>query len=566
MPPFTTCVPRKSRAKDADVFVTNRHLARDFDDAPEEDDAAVSCTASAPDAMFHPKPSALVPTIQMWWSHMKYILLFALAVTSVLYLVVYSATRECSRGLTRDVFETHGQTEITRRWMRCYTPNYTADAFKPMESLGAFSVYVVRMVRMWSSTSSDNIFFMHMFTWNLQRKTRRWPTKLYLASAAIYFLVPLIDYSATGYRHLWSWSISFAGWLASFIAVWAAYETRDMNFIYFIFTYQGMSAMAYIMAISNVSTATGQYAFAMKLVVRFLFDPILWESLKAAHRHCAMMSPTPGAGLNTPMFMGPIINQAVFSRLLLFVITNDGETDVITLQLIISLNELMLNSTIKHRDAYFSKLVLGTTTADAYLASDKSEELHAVSCLGNVFSELAAIAFLTPLMAVMNLPSTPTLDDGATRTTDVRELASQCLKLVAIEVGLSFVTMFAQYKFHGVDFTRTFMRAEKEYARVTGGLKNWRLFSYRFWVYLTMTIFFFLVACGTVLGSVFAIKMCPRVRDDGHVYFTLCAPNESRHLPGGPPTELPSILAVNYDWPPWKSKYAYDSSDPSYGS
>jgi hypothetical protein len=339
-----------------------------------------------------------------------------------------------------------------------------------------------------------------------------------------------------------------------------------MNFIYFIFTYQGMSAMAYIMAISNVSTATGQYAFAMKLVVRFLFDPILWESLKAAHRHCAMMSPTPGAGLNTPMFMGPIINQAVFSRLLLFVITNDGKTDVITLQLIISLNELMLNSTIKHRDAYFSKLVLGTTTADAYLASDKSEELHAVSCLGNVFSELAAIAFLTPLMAVMNLPSTPTLDDGATRTTDYDELASQCLKLVAIEVGLSFVTMFAQYKFHGVDFTRTFMRAEKEYARVTGGLKNWRLFSYRFWVYLTMTIFFFLVACGTVLGSVFAIKMCPRVRDDGHVYFTLCAPNESRHLPGGPPTELPSILAVNYDWPPWKSKYAYDSSDPSYGS
>ena len=97
-------------------------------------------------------------------------------------------------------------------------------------------------------------------------------------------------------------------------------------------------------------------------------------------------------------------------------------------------------------------------------------------------------------------------------------------------------------------------------------MKNWRLFSYRFWVYLTMTIFFFLVACGTVLGSVFAIKMCPRVRDDGHVYFTLCAPNESRHLPGGPPTELPSILAVNYDWPPWKSKYAYDSSDPSYGS
>ena len=339
-----------------------------------------------------------------------------------------------------------------------------------------------------------------------------------------------------------------------------------MNFIYFIFTYQGMSAMAYIMAISNVSTATGQYAFAMKLVVRFLFDPILWESLKAAHRHCAMMSPTPGAGLNTPMFMGPIINQAVFSRLLLFVITNDGKTDVITLQLIISLNELMLNSTIKHRDAYFSKLVLGTTTADAYLASDKSEELHAVSCLGNVFSELAAIAFLTPLMAVMNLPSTPTLDDGATRTTDYDELASQCLKLVAIEVGLSFVTMFAQYRFHSIDIGRVFKQSEAAYRRQVklsrpDGAKGRNYLSYKFLVYTVMAVFFATCALNTVMGTMWTLRMCPRVRSDGHVYFRACLPTEEKHLPGGSSVKGPGILAYNFDWPPWKSQYAIDTSN-----
>jgi hypothetical protein len=51
-----------------------------------------------------------------------------------------------------------------------------------------------------------------------------------------------------------------------------------------------------------------------------------------------------------------------------------------------------------------------------------------------------------------------------------------------------------------VDTARVFRKAEKEYERVTGGARNTKLFSYRFWVYLLMGILFFglcMVGIGT---------------------------------------------------------------------
>ena len=32
----------------------------------------------------------------------------------------------------------------------------------------------------------------------------------------------------------------------------------------------------------------------LKLLVRFVVDPLMWESMKAAHRHAALMNPSPG--------------------------------------------------------------------------------------------------------------------------------------------------------------------------------------------------------------------------------------------------------------------------------
>ena len=48
------------------------------------------------------------------------------------------------------------------------------------------------------------------------------------------------------------------------------------------------------------------------------------------------------------------------------------------------------------------------------------------------------------------------------------------------------------------------------------------------------------------------------------MYFRACLPPEEKHLPGGSSVKGPGILAYNFDWPPWKSAYAVDTSNQTY--
>ena len=96
------------------------------------------------------------------------------------------------------------------------------------------------------------------------------------------------------------------------------------------------------------------------------------------------------------------------------------------------------------------------------------------------------------LVVVFNLPSTGTLPDGTFRTTDPNKMALVCVQLCVVELVLFFCTVFVQFRFHNVDIARVFKKAEQEYERTTGGVKNIRLFSYRFWMYLLMGVIFFL--------------------------------------------------------------------------
>lgn len=173
-----------------------------------------------------------------------------------------------------------------------------------------------------------------------------------------------------------------------------------MSFISWIVLYMGLSASAYVFAVANVHAAGMENAgIQLKLLIRFVVNPLMWESMKAAHLHAALMNPSPGVGLNVANFMVPIINQTVYSRLLLFLMTNDGSFDVLTVQIIISLNELMMHLTMKHRNAFFTRLALGSSTADAILSTERAEELHAVALIGSTLCELGAIMFITALMA-----------------------------------------------------------------------------------------------------------------------------------------------------------------------
>ena len=164
---MTSCFPRR-RLDDAPACATDGSTrCRRIQDEPPVNPAP-------PDAMFRSEDvNALRVSAAAWLGHMKYIVVACAAVTMTLYTVIHAVHAKCSRGLTLDVFELEGQTEITRRWHRCYNPNFSDDPFHPLRDWGSWNIYLVRMTRLWSSVSTDNAFFAHMCAWNLMRRRER---------------------------------------------------------------------------------------------------------------------------------------------------------------------------------------------------------------------------------------------------------------------------------------------------------------------------------------------------------------------------------------------------------
>ena len=546
---------------------------------------------TSPDAMFKSETSSLKKSASAWWSHMRYILVAALAVSFALHHVAAAAEAKCSRGLDVALLDAGGASEVTRRWHRCFVPNFDDEPFRPFDDWGSWNVYFIRHIRLWSSWSTDNAFFAMTLAWFVSSQVSNAPRSFrrgvaYFVAFFVFFLVPALDYQITGHKHLPSWIVSFACFVFGvglFVTDTRLRHTESLSALWFYVVY-GLGGLSYLFAVSFLNAAGGaRYGVALKLLIRFVIDPMIWEAMKTAQRHVALLSPSPGPGLDVIGFMGPIINQSVYSRLLLFMMTNDGAVDLLTVQIVISLNELMLNLTIKHRDAVFTRSTLGTSTADAVLAAKKAESMHVSSILATSFCELAAVATLTGFMATFNLPSSPDVYDDATgaanptrppRTTDPSKLTDQAFRLIAIELAFSFLSAFAQYRFHDIDLRRPFDgdgergdRDEKKTKETNA--KRFRLGDekkpffcrvknvfasldpHRLRAYFVMTVFFAMCVVGTLLGTLWTYAVCPRVRrSDGHLFFSFCEPTESKHFPGGPPAESEGILAWQFDWPP----------------
>jgi hypothetical protein len=75
--------------------------------------------------------------------------------------------------------------------------------------------------------------------------------------------------------------------------------------------------------------------------------------------------------------------------------------------------------------------------------------------------------------------------------------------------------------------------------------------SRRLRAYFVMAVFFTMCVVGTLLGTLWTVAVCPRVRrSDGHLFFSFCEPTEAKHFPGGPSSQSEGILAWQFDWPP----------------
>jgi len=565
---------------------------------------------ASPDAMFKSEKSSLKKSASAWWSHMRYILVAALVVSFALHHVAAAVEAKCARGLTVALLDAGGTDAVTKAWHRCFVPNFDDRAFRPFDDWGSWNVYFIRATRLWSSWSTDNAFFAMTLAWFVSSSgaTRRESQKkktdargvAYFGLFAAFFLVPALEYQATGHKKLGSWIASFACFalgISLFVTDTRLRHADTISALWFYVVY-GLGGLCYIFAIGflNVS-GSPRYGIGLKLLIRFVVDPMIWEAMKTAQRHVALLSPSPGPGLDVINFMGPIINQSVYSRLLLFMMTNDGAVDLLTAQFVISLNELMMNVTLKHRDAFFTRQTLGTATADAVLAARKADSMHVSSILATSFCELAAVATLTSFMATFNLPSSPDTYDDATgavnlappRTTDPAKLTGTAFRLIAIELGFSFLSAFAQYRFHDIDLRRPFdgdgdegddappankparmktteardplalegrSRTRREHETPSASVSAWfrfnpKLDSRRLRAYFVMAVFFVMCVVGTLLGTLWTVAVCPRVRrSDGHLFFSFCEPTEAKHFPGGPSSQSEGILAWQFDWPP----------------
>lgn len=69
-------------------------------------------SAAPPDRMFYSPPSSLSCVSSAWWGHFKYVIVAATVVTLTMYSIIVAMKNKCAQGLTRDVFELHGQSEV----------------------------------------------------------------------------------------------------------------------------------------------------------------------------------------------------------------------------------------------------------------------------------------------------------------------------------------------------------------------------------------------------------------------------------------------------------------------
>ena len=224
--------------------------------------------------------------------------------------------------------------------------------------------------------------------------------------------------------------------------------------------------------------------------------------------------------------------------------------------------------------SYQSRIYTRPYKTDPFLSHSQVSSL-----LANSFCELASVATLTSFMATFHLPSAGDSYDDNTgavnvvdgvytlpRTTDYNNLVGQALRLLAIELCFSFLNAFAQHRFHDIDLRRPFNLAEKEgledgcveheddgFDTTTKGNadtgnkavdRNGKkpeakkslgqtvaavLRGRRLRTYVVMATFFAMCVVGTLLGTLWTVAVCPRVRrSDGHLFFSFCEPTEAK--------------------------------------
>ena len=144
-------------------------------------------------------------------------------------------------------------------WHGASSPTSTTERFKPFDDWGSWNVYFIRATRLWSSWSTDNAFFAMTLAWFVSsrrddvKKTKKADARglAYFGLFAAFFLIPALEYQATGHKKLGSWIASFACFalgISLFVTDTRLRHADTISALWFYVVY-GLGGLCYIFAI-----------------------------------------------------------------------------------------------------------------------------------------------------------------------------------------------------------------------------------------------------------------------------------------------------------------------------
>lgn len=481
------------------------------------------------------RSSRLRAVFNDWFEIQTFVVVGLALLTGYFTFISTSVWRKCTADFSVEYRDTVGREEVVRSFLKCTFARENNKGYRPW-TMGDFSVLFVR-----TSTLAyfGEAIFHQLSAWHAS-KHRKWRTKLGVHSFFAYYAVYFIMLSALGYHSQYSQMICMSFFGVLFFCGATAKEFWHTKGLSWLYTYVMLMAIIgkAVVEIFIIIAADPNVSSTLKLGVRFILDPLFWEFVRAVERHYARLNPSPGACLHLPYFVSFTLQQAFFSRYIMFLLSADGAVkSMATVQAVLSLHELMVNLVQKDRDVHLVKLLLGKQSAEAMLASRKQHDIVALNTIVSSFAEICAVIVISLYLYTFRMAS-----DGNEGIVNLRAYAIQAVNLIAIEILLSFFVIYVQQRFHGIRHAEVFPRGNF-FSR-----GKFRI-SYKFVVFMWIAIMMGHKVTIYLVGSQFHKYLCPRINDDGQVFSYQCTTEDLKLAPGGFYLNADAFLIQMYDYP-----------------
>jgi hypothetical protein len=471
-----------------------------------------------------------------WISVQACIVAGIIVITGYFSFISTGTWRKCVKSLDVDLRDASGREEVIRTFLRCTFARERGKNYRPWR-MGDFSVLFVRLSTI---TFYGEVIFHQMSAWHVS-KYRKWRTKFAVQSFAQMYIVYFVMISILGYHSTYSHIVVLNSFSALFLCGATAKEfwnTKGLSWFWTYFFGPGIIGRP-VVEFFLVIVADPNVSAPLKLAVRFIFLPLLWETFRGFERHFTRLNPSPGPCLNLPYFISSTLQESFVSRYVMFLLSAGGAVkSMATVQAILALHELMMNVVQKDRDVHLVKLFLGKQSAEALLVSRKQHDIVALNSIVSSFAEICAIIVISLYLYVFRMAS-----EGNEDVVDLKAYGVQAINLIAIEMVLSFFIMYVQQRFHGIRHGDVF---PKGYFLRKG---RWLAVSYKFVVFLWITAMMAHKVTIYLVGNQFHKYLCPRINDDGSVFTFQCSTEDYKLAPGGFYYNSEAWLIQQYDYP-----------------